>query len=114
MPDERQQFRVLYRAFLSRLIDFRNALLAGTSANSAGAVRRDAGTSSFVVVVVRVPRFGLSNLPPEELAIAAWGDEHFLISTTVAIVGLFAAPGVVVGLLIVAAVWARQRTVEFA
>jgi len=51
------------------------------------------GASSFVVVVVRIPGFGLSNLPPEELAIAAWGDEHFLISTTMAIVGLFAVLG---------------------
>src|SRR5262249_39727129 len=34
--------------------------------------------------------FGLSHLPPEKLAVAAWGDEHFLIATTMAIVGMFA------------------------
>src|SRR5579883_2072775 len=45
---------------------------------------------SFVMTVLMVPRYMTSRLPVEGLAVAAWGDEEFLISTTLAVAGLFA------------------------
>src|SRR5579872_2152103 len=45
---------------------------------------------SFVMAVLMVPRYAASRLSPQALAIAAWGDEEFLISTTMAVAGLFA------------------------
>jgi len=90
MPDERRKFRVLYRVFLARLIDLELLSSGGQVQNLLTQFAAMLAAFSFVIVVVRVPKFGLSGLPPEKLAIAAWGDEHFLIAATMTIVGLFA------------------------
>src|SRR5262249_42992016 len=87
---ERRQFRVLYRAFLSRLIDLEvlssrghvQTLLIQFAALLAGL--------SFTIVIVRVPSFAKAALSQAAQARAAWGDEHFLIALTMTVAGLFA------------------------
>jgi hypothetical protein len=90
MPDERRQFGVLYRAFISRLIDLELLSSGGQVQNLLAQFAAMLAALSFVITVVRIPAIGGSTLPPEKLALALWGDEHFLIATTMAIVGMFA------------------------
>src|SRR5688572_16864964 len=87
---ERQQFRVLYRAFLSRLIDFELLSARGQLQTLLVHFAALLAALSFVIVIVLVPRYGKSGFSRERLAVLAWGDQHFLIATTMAIVGLFA------------------------
>lgn len=87
---EQKQFRVLYRAFLSRLIDFELLSAQGQVQTLLVQFAAMLAALSFTVVVVRIPSFGNARLSHAALAAAAAGDEHFLIATTMAIVGIFA------------------------
>jgi hypothetical protein len=93
MAGARQQFGVLYRAFLARVVDL-------DSLPDPGAVRKLAvqfmamlAGFSFVVAVYEIPRYSFSALPPGRLLVAAWGDEEFLIATAMALAGLLAVLG---------------------
>jgi hypothetical protein len=87
---ERKQFRVLYRAFLSRLIDFEVLSARGQVQTLLAQFAAMLAALSFTIIIVRIPSFGKARLSPLNLAIAAWGDEHFLIALTLTITGLFA------------------------
>src|SRR5438034_291767 len=90
MPDERRQFRILYRDFLFRMVDLE--LLSARGEIRSLLVQFAAILAAFnlVVALLMVPRYGVSTMPQHKLIVAAWGDEEFLISTTMAIAGLFA------------------------
>ncbi len=90
MPDERRQFRILYRDFLTRIVDLELLSARGDIQNLLVQFVAILAAFNFVVAVVRVPQFALSMLPREKLLVLAWGDQEFLISTTMAIAGLFA------------------------
>src|SRR5215510_13300085 len=91
VPNERRQFRILVRNFLFRIIDLElisargemQTLLIQFAALLAG--------FNFVVSVVVMPRY--ARFTHEQLMTAVWGDEEFLIATTMAVAGLFAVPG---------------------
>jgi hypothetical protein len=90
MPDERRQFRVLYRDFLSRLIDPDLLSAGGDARNLLVIFAALLAAFSFLLSVYRVPAYGLSTLPRRTLLVAAWGDQEFLIAFTMAVCGMFA------------------------
>ena len=90
MPDERRQFRILYRDFLSRMVDIEVLSARGDIQKLLAQFGALLAALSFVLSVIMVPRYVGSTLPAAQLRIAAWGDEEFLIGITIAVVGLFA------------------------
>lgn len=89
MPSERQQFRILYRDFLFRIVDLELLSARGEIQKLLVQFVAMLAAFSFVVTILYFPRYVSSTLTPEQLLVAAWGDEEFLISTTLAIAGLF-------------------------
>ena len=91
MIPHRLQFRVLYREFLFRMVD-----LELLSAYAEGDTNKLFGQFATVLVQIGILLalgalgLGGAHTPPEARRIAAWTEEHFLISTTMLVVGLFA------------------------
>jgi len=83
------QFQVLYRDFLSRLIDLDVLSSGGDVLNLLTQFAALLAAFNFVVAINILPRYGLSKLPREVLLVNAWQDEEFLIATSMAIAGLF-------------------------
>jgi CubicO group peptidase (beta-lactamase class C family) len=89
---EKLQFRVLYRQFLFRMVD-----LELLSADALGDSNKLLGQFASLLIVVSIyflsgPALvaGASPMQSELKQLAAWGAEHFLIATTMLVVGLFA------------------------
>ncbi len=90
MPEERQQFRVLYRDFLSRMIDLELIAAGGDARRLIARIGGMLGALSFMLAYLIVPRYLTSGHSRARLAELAWSDEEFLISTTIAVAGLCA------------------------
>jgi predicted permease len=88
-PNRARQFRVLYRDFLSRMIDLEVLSARGELQALLGQFAAMLAALSFVMAVYLVPRYGTSPLPHSRLLTLAWLDEEFLIGTTMAIAGMF-------------------------
>ncbi|MEX2260344.1 MAG: serine hydrolase domain-containing protein [Bryobacteraceae bacterium] len=85
-----RQFRVLYREFLFRMVD-----LELLSPHAQGDTNRLLGQFAsllvFLSVLFSMPALGFGgDLHPQARMIVAWSVEHFLIATTMLVVGLFA------------------------
>ena len=89
MVSERRQFRLLHRDFLFRVVDLELLATHGDVQKLLGQFAALLGAFGFVLAVLIIPHYALA-LSPQALAVAAWGDEEFLISTTMAIAGIFA------------------------
>jgi hypothetical protein len=85
------QFRVLYHEFLSRMVDM-ELLSADAQGDASTLLGQFAALLVFISLGLSMAAVGLadSKLPPAEFLIAAWSAEHFLIATTMLVVGLFA------------------------
>jgi CubicO group peptidase (beta-lactamase class C family) len=87
----RLQFRVLYREFLFRLID-----LDGLAADALGGAGKLFGQFATILILIGISLALIAivlvsaPMPPETQLIARWSAEHFLIETTMLVVGLFA------------------------
>jgi hypothetical protein len=86
----RLQFRVLYREFLFRMVDVE--LL---SAHAQGDVSKLLGQFASLLILfsmlLSLAALGIDRrMPPQALLIVTWNAEHFLIATTMLVVGLFA------------------------
>jgi CubicO group peptidase (beta-lactamase class C family) len=87
------QFRVLYREFLFRIVD-----LELLSVHAAGDSRTLLGQFASLLISCSVILMGYAGLwaagmrtaPPLAHVISAWTMEHFLVATTMLVVGLFA------------------------
>ena len=90
VPDEGRQLRILYRDFLFRMVDLEVLSAHGDIRRLLGQFVAMLAAFSFVLAFLIVPRYASSTLPRQRLLIAAWGDQEFLIATTIGIVGLFA------------------------
>ena len=90
MPSERRQFRILYRDFLFRMVDLEVLSAHGDIRKLLGQFVALLAAFSFVLGFLFVPRYASSTLPAQRLLVAAWGDQEFLIATTIGLVGLFA------------------------
>jgi hypothetical protein len=88
---DKLQFRVLYREFLFQLVD-----LELLSPDAHGDINKLLGQFAAVLICFSVALgfggllFDARRMPPALFRIATLGIEHFLISTTMIVVGLFA------------------------
>jgi pimeloyl-ACP methyl ester carboxylesterase len=87
--NERQQFRVLFRSFFSRAVDIELLSPGGDFEKLMIQFAAILAAFNFVVAYILVPRYFTSTQPHSVLAVSAWSDEEFLISTTISVVGLF-------------------------
>jgi hypothetical protein len=87
VPDGKLQFRVLYRQFLLRVVDLELLSAQGDPTKLLGQFATVLLTVSSVVSIplIFAGLGGVHRMSPE----AAWIFEHFLIATTMVVVGLF-------------------------
>ncbi len=90
MPDERKQFRILYRDFLSRIVDLELIAAGGDAQGLIVRVGSLLAALSFVFAYLIVPRYATTAHSHKQLARFAWNDEDFLISATITVAGLCA------------------------
>jgi CubicO group peptidase (beta-lactamase class C family) len=85
------QFRVLYRQFLFRMVDI-ELLSAHAQGDMSKLFGQFAALLLFISLLFSVPALGFvgANAPALEQLLAAFSVEHFLIATTMLVVGLFA------------------------
>jgi hypothetical protein len=85
------QFRILYRQFLFRMVDL-ELLSISAQGDISKLLGQFAGLLVFFSFALTFGAliFDRGKLSPERLQSALWGMEHFLISTTLLVVGLFA------------------------
>ena len=88
-PNPRRQFLVLFRSFLSRMIDLELLASRGEIQTLLAQFAAMLAAFSFTLAVYLTPRYATSPLPHARLLTLAWLDEEFLIGTTMAIAGLF-------------------------
>jgi predicted permease len=88
-PNPARQFRVLYRDYLSRMIDLEVLSARGELETLLGQFAAMLGAISFVFACYLVPRYGTSPLGHMRLLRLAWLDEEFLIGVTMLIAGMF-------------------------
>lgn len=89
MAWERTQFGILFRNLFLRIVDFELLSPDGDIHKLLIQVAAMLAAFNFVVVVILIPRYGLSPLSHSQLAVNAWSDEEFLIATTIVVAGLF-------------------------
>ncbi len=88
---EKLQFRVLYRQFLFRMVD-----LELLSSSAQGDISRLLGQlAGMLIFFSSVMAFGALifsgvGMPPRIRLVSIWSTEHFLIETTMLVVGMFA------------------------
>ena len=87
---ERHQFGVLYKNFLRRIVDLELLSAHGDVRRLMAQFAALLASASFVLALMQT---GLAYVPKDQLAQAAWSDEEFLLSTTMAVVGIFAVLG---------------------
>lgn len=90
MPSERIQFGILYRDFLRRIVDLEVLSASGDIQKLLVQLGAILAAFNFVLAITTVRRYLAVTLPYARLLVAAWGDEEFLIATTMAVAGLFA------------------------
>ena len=89
MANEGGQFRVLYRDFLRRMVDVELLSTGGDLNNLMAQFAGLLAAFSLVLAIYLVPPIAFHDMPRAALARAAWGTHEFLISTTIAVVGMF-------------------------
>src|SRR5260370_2314518 len=82
------QFRVLYREFLFRMVDLELLAPEGDITKLLG---QFAALLAFISSVLALGAlfFDGRRMSPQRLQATLWGTEHFLIATTMLVVGLF-------------------------
>jgi predicted permease len=88
-PNPHRQFLVLFRNFLSRMIDLELLASRGEIETLLAQFAAMLAAFSFTLAIYLTPRYATSPLPHARLLTLAWLDEEFLIGTTMAIAGLF-------------------------
>jgi hypothetical protein len=88
---ERRQFRALVRLFAYRFFDTDIVSVRGDLSSLLSQFAALLAALSLVLVIVTGPKYaGLyQHLTRDQLYSAAWADQEFLVSTTMAIVGVF-------------------------
>ncbi len=82
-----RQFRILYKSFLAQLVDV-DLLPAGADPSRLLVhIAALLGSVGLILAIVILPPYRTATA--SEIASGAWGHQEFLISTTMAVVGLF-------------------------
>ncbi len=89
MPEERLQFRVLYRDFLFRLVDLELLSAAGDVPKLLGQFGAMLAAFGFTITIFTFPALARSGIPFEKLIGPVRIEQEFLIATTMVIAGLF-------------------------
>ena len=89
MPDERKQFRALYRDFLFRLLDLEILSANGDFSKVLIQFTSMLAAFSLTFAMFTVSKYVGSSLPHTQIAKLARPEEEFLIAATMAIAGLF-------------------------
>jgi predicted permease len=89
MPEERRQFRLLYRDFLFRIVDLELLGSRGEVQRLLTQIAAMLAAFSFTFTIYFVPRYGLSTLPWDKLSKLGWVDQDLLIATTMTVAGMF-------------------------
>lgn len=89
MIAEREQFRVLYRDFLSRLIDVETLSAAGDPQTLYTYIVALLAGFNAVVAFVMALGYSGTKLSGRALMLASTGDQQFLAATTMVVAGLF-------------------------
>src|SRR6185312_7413851 len=84
------QFPVLYRGFLTRIIDLDVLSQHGDVSNAIARFASVLAAFSFMFMLGIVPRYLTTAQPRSSLVYALWNDEEFLLSATIAVAGLLA------------------------
>ena len=85
----KRQFHILYREFLFRMVDL-EALSSHAQGDASKLLGRVASLLIVASLLFSVPALGFGGSPGIRQLMAAWTYQHFLISTTMLAVGLFA------------------------
>jgi CubicO group peptidase (beta-lactamase class C family) len=87
----KEQFRVLYHEFLFRMVDL-EVLSAGALGDMSKLFGQFAALLIFLSIPFSLPALGYGDrrMGPQGLMIYGWSMEHFLISSTMLVVGIFA------------------------
>jgi CubicO group peptidase (beta-lactamase class C family) len=87
----KQQFRILYREFLFRMVDV-ELLSSHAQGDMSKLFGQFAALLLFISLLFSIPALGVTgtNFPPLEQLLAAISAEHFLLATTMLVAGLFA------------------------
>lgn len=86
----RRQFPVLYRLFLARMIDLEILSTRGDVRDLVARFISMLAACSLVLTYLIAGRYFSTTLPRARLLYTIWNDEEFLISTSIAVAGLFA------------------------
>jgi CubicO group peptidase (beta-lactamase class C family) len=86
----RRQFRVLHREFLFRVID-PELLSAHAPGGSSRLLLQCVSLLIFLGILLSLPAWTFGDVQPAQARLmSAWSQEHFLVATTMLVVGLFA------------------------
>src|SRR6185295_2511112 len=88
----KRQFRVLYRDFLFRIVD-REMLSTYAKGDASQLLLQIIALLAFLGVIFCIPALGIDFIaatPAQVRLMFAWSIEHFLIATTMLVVGVFA------------------------
>jgi len=83
----RRQFRVLYRSFLLQIVDLELVAAHGDPTRLLMQIGALLLSLSFIIAISIIPQY--QRATASEIALGSWGDQEFLISTTIAVVGMF-------------------------
>src|SRR5947209_87879 len=88
---EKQQFRVLYREFLFRMVDL-EVLSAGALGDMSKLFGQFASLLIVLSIILTLPALGYADrrLGPHGMLIYGWSMQHLLIASTMLVVGIFA------------------------
>ncbi len=83
----RRQFRVLYRNFLLQIVDLELVAAHGDPSRLLMQIGALLVSLSFIIAISIIPQY--QRATASEIALGSWGDQEFLISTTMAVAGMF-------------------------
>lgn len=83
----RRQFRVLYRNFLSQIVDTELTATHGDPSRLLMQIGALLVSLSFILAIEIVPQY--SKATAAEIRAGSWGDQEFLMGTTIAVIGIF-------------------------
>jgi hypothetical protein len=82
----RRQFNVLYRSFLLRIVDLEVLRAHGDPGRLLAQIATLLAALSFMLAYLILPPYASHSA--ESIALHSWGDQEFLIGTTIAVAGL--------------------------
>lgn len=90
MPEEKRQFRILYRDSLLRIVDLEALSAGGDTGKLLGQFAALLAAFGFTFMIVVWPKYMIGGLPGDKMLAAIHAETRFLFSTGMAVAGLIA------------------------